>query len=198
VRYVDPSGLKEKDYTIDIEKYLNTELTVEFHIEGRKGEPVTATFGGETYTLGEDLNWGDSVPFDTVFNISEGAGIELSSGDANFKLKGEGKVSLINSINAYNQLVTSRRFKKAMRREQAKGVIQAGFGLGIMTLGLYTAAKSTELTGGAAIAAGNKAYGTFIFGAGLLSRGIVRASGGSKHSVIKDIRNSAMPPIYSH
>ncbi|WP_319561928.1 hypothetical protein [Marispirochaeta sp.] len=193
VKYVDPTGM-EKDYTIDYEQYNHQDFQIDYYYDNAK-EPITVTFDGETHTVGEDLDFGDSVPFDAEFTVPEGSVLEIAGCDTRIIFDGSGEVNLPESYARYNDIVTSIAVQKALRRNRWIGVGEATLGVGIMGGSVGLAAGMAPETGGTAAmvpAAG------FKLGAGLFAFGLARALGYNDQSIIDDFIFVATPPAASY
>ena len=100
---IDPTGLEE-DYTINIDAMEKQDFTISY-FEDNNETPITVTFGDETYTLGEDLDLGDPIPFDATFSVPEGSSLEIEGGDSSFKMDSSGEINLPESLGKYNDVV---------------------------------------------------------------------------------------------
>jgi RHS repeat-associated protein len=189
VKYVDPTGM-EKDYTIDYEQYNHQDFQIDYYYDNAK-EPITVTFDGETHTVGEDLDFGDSVPFDAEFNVPEGSLLEIKSGSTTFSMAGAGRVNLPMSINRYNAIVSSEAFKRAVRKDRLIGVGETAAGVLLMGGSIWLASTLAPETGGAAAMAPAKG---FTMGAGLFAFGLSMALGNNNQSAIDDFLFTATPP----
>ncbi|WP_319476455.1 RHS repeat-associated core domain-containing protein [Marispirochaeta aestuarii] len=187
--FVDPTGL-EKDYTIDYEQYNHQDFQIDYYYDNAK-EPITVTFDGETHTVGEDLDFDDSVPFDAEFNVPDGSLLEIKSGSTTFSMAGAGRVNLPKSINRYNAIVSSEAFKRAVKKDRLIGVGETAAGVLLMGGSIWLASTLAPETGGAA--AMDPAKG-FTMGAGLFAFGLSIALGNNNQSAIDDFLFTATPP----
>jgi len=148
VKYVDPTGM-EGEYTIDLTQYENQDFQIDFYVDNNE-DPITARFDGETYSIGEDLVIGDSVPFDADFSVPEGSSLEIKGDDSTtFKMHSTGDVNLPESIGEFNKYVQSDNYKQALKEEQK---MQGYSNLGVAGLeiagGLFLGSKFGPMGGG--------------------------------------------------
>ncbi len=186
---IDPTGL-EDDYSINLEALENQDYIVSFYDDNNEN-PITATFDGDTYTLGEDLDSGDPVPFDATFNVPEGSSLEIEGGDSKFNMDGSGEVNLPESLGRYNDVVNSDAFVKAMKKEKIYGGAEMAAGLGLIGFSFTLGAALAPETVGTAAAAPALAFKT---GGALFGFGLARYMGANKNSIMEDIKMTILPP----
>jgi len=165
VNYTDPTGMEE-DYTINIAALEKQDFKIS-HYEDNADNPITATFDGKSHTLGDDLNHGDSVPFDATFNVPEGSSLEIEGGGSKFNMAGSGEVNLPESLGKYNDIVSSDKFLNQMENQKAMGV--------------------TEMVGGAALFIGGALAGkpSSIYGLYIMADGAHMFSGAKGGQIVK-------------
>ena len=157
MNYVDPLGLCTStnaravttDSTINYSAYRDQEFEIAYYDDWQSS--INVKFGGKTYTVGDDLNIGDNVPFTSEFNVPEGTTLEIKGENIGFVMSGAGTLTLPKAIDEYNEIVSTEAFRKAMRREKAIGMAEMVLGGTIAGGSIAVIGTNPEMAPAAAI-----------------------------------------------
>ncbi|ORC27217.1 hypothetical protein B4O97_19060, partial [Marispirochaeta aestuarii] len=189
IKYVDPTGMEEEDYLIPVERMEREGLTIQYY-EDFDSDPITITHNGEEKVLGQDIDYGETIPLDAELNIPEGSMIEFLSGGRTLTAS-DFSGSIKTELNKMNSILGSQAFKKAMKRDKNIGIAMTIGGGGIMLGSLYLGAITAPETMGTS---GELAGKGWIFGATIFAYGLRRAMGYNQQSVYDDVRDCITPP----
>ena len=146
------------DYTI---QYTKDDLTIDFY-DDYNGE-ITVSYGGNTYTLGQDIFIGDTIPIDAVINVPKGSTLEVSNKSLRMNIKSAKNLIIPISIQKYNEYVQTEAFKKSMSKQKALGIALMVAGPVVFFVGALAESPSC-IYGFHLMATGAILYGTALNG----------------------------------
>jgi len=198
VNYVDPLGLCTStdarlvvtDDTINYSAFEDQELEIVYYDDWQSS--ITVEFGGKKHTVGDNLDIGDTVPFNSEFNVPEGTTLEIEGENIGFAMSSAGRLTLPKAIDEYNEIVSTEAYQKAIRRDKAIGMGEMVLGGTIAFGSIAVIGTNPEMAPAAAIS-----YATTMkIGMSLFAHGLSRTMGANKQQIVTDIRNSTLPTSY--
>jgi hypothetical protein len=226
LRFVDPTGLRDveeagdvassndvpfeygyelNEYTIDYRRFLDEDFEITYY-DDYAGGPITVAYDDLELVLGEDLDFGSEVPFDAVFTVPEGSVLEIAKDDVVFALDGTGATSLPDSLERYNQVVSTEAYERAVRRglvrERVIGTAQVlggvAFAVGSFSAAVPAmAAAQLEPTPVAEMAIAGGAIEGMRAGLIFAATGAERLMGSNDRTVMRDALLAVTPLVYS-
>jgi hypothetical protein len=115
---------EQNDYTIDYKSLNSIPLTISFYDDSNAD--ISVTFDGQTYVLGQDIDFGDSIPFDAEFDVPDGTRIELQNDQFRVTLGDVEGISLPEAMENFNRFVTSEEFKERLATQKTQGYVNLG------------------------------------------------------------------------
>ena len=155
VNLVDPTGLRsaKDDYDYpgkndspkpenDNDHDDDDDVIINYFAEG--DIPITVSFGGNDYILGDDINIGASVPKDSVFNVPKDSDLELGDNTGNrYRISDVEDLNLKDALDDYKK----RKHDDLLNNQKRRGIINITAGVVEIAGGIAAAPYTSGASG---------------------------------------------------